>query len=103
MVPTDKDYPDEKLGLTNLATKGWRYDPPLPPTLVERVSVTTRMSPTRVGVVLRYGPAPRFRVVDSAGNVIQDKPAGTDGNTVEWTLVQTPGDARWRLESVIPI
>ncbi|MDQ6724979.1 MAG: hypothetical protein M3066_02215 [Actinomycetota bacterium] len=103
MVPTDKDYADTKLGLTNLATKGWHYDPALPPTDVQHVEVSTRISPTRVGVVIKLGPAPQFRVVDPTGKVIQDTPATTDGNLVEWTLVQSPGDPHWRLVDVLPL
>ena len=102
-VPTHKDYADTKLGLTNLATKGWRYDPIPAPVTVERVSVTTRMSPTRVGLAIRFGPAPQYRVVDQAGNEVYNQPA-TNGNTVEWTLVQTPaGNPHWRIEAVLAL
>lgn len=102
-VPTHKDYADTKLGLTNLATKGWRYDPVPAPVTVERVSVTTRMSPTRVGLAIRFGPAPQYRVVDQAGNEVYNQPS-TNGNTVEWTLARTPADnPHWRVEAVLAL
>ncbi|MDP1807758.1 MAG: hypothetical protein Q8K72_21450 [Acidimicrobiales bacterium] len=100
MLPAHKEYADTKLGLTNLATKGWRYDPPRLPVIVERVTLGTRLSATKASVVVRYGPAPQYRVVDQAGKVIADSPATADGNTVVWTLAQTPGDPRWRLEDI---
>jgi hypothetical protein len=101
--PSNRDYANTKLGLTNLATQGWHYDPPLPPTVVQHVEMTTRMSPNRVGVVIRYGSAPEFRVVDQTGKVVQDTPAKTDGNTVEWTLVKAPSDDHWRLADVLAL
>ena len=100
MLPAHKEYANTKLGLTNLATKGWRYDPPPRPVTVERVTLGTRLSATKVSVVIRYGPAPQYRVVDQAGKVISDSPATADGNSVVWTLAQTAGDSRWRLEDV---
>ena len=100
MLPALSGYADTKLGLTNLATKGWRYDPPPAPVIVERVTLGTRMSPTKVSLVIRYGPAPHYRVVDSAGKVVDEIPATADGNSVVWTLAQTAGDPRWRLEDV---
>lgn len=103
MVPTHPSYSGDKLGLTNFATKGWHYDPVPPPVTVERVSLTTRLSPTKVGLAVRLGPAPRYRVVDQAGNVIADTPATSSGNTVVWTLTQNAGDPRWRLEAVLPL
>ena len=100
LLPAHKEYADTKLGLTNLATKGWRYDPPPAPVTVERVTLGTRMSATKVSLVIRYGPAPHYRVVDPAGKVVDESPATADGNSVVWTLAQTPGDPRWRLEDV---
>ncbi|MFN2505396.1 MAG: hypothetical protein ABR540_14425 [Acidimicrobiales bacterium] len=100
MLPAHKEYADTKLGLTNLATKGWRYDPPRLPVIVERVTLGTRLSATKVSVVVRYGPAPQYRVVDQAGKVIADSSATADGNSVVWTLAQTSGDPRWRLEDI---
>lgn len=100
MLPALSGYSDTKLGLTNLATKGWRYDPLPAPVTVERVTLGTRLSATKVSVVIRYGPAPHWRVVDPAGNVISDSPATSDGNSVVWTLAQSPGDPRWRIEDI---
>ena len=100
MLPALSGYGDTKLGLTNLATKGWRYDPLPAPVTVERVTLGTRLSATKVSVVIRYGPAPQWRVVDSAGKVVDDSPAGSDGNSVVWTLAQTAGDPRWRIEDI---
>ena len=100
MLPALSGYSDTKLGLTNLATKGWRYDPLPAPVTVERVTLGTRLSATKVSVVIRYGPAPHWRVVDPAGNVISDSPATADGNSVVWTLAQSPGDPRWRIEDI---
>ena len=100
MLPALAGYSDTKLGLTNLATKGWRYDPLPAPVTVERVSLGTRLSPTKVSLVIRYGPAPHYRVVDLEGKVVYDTPATPDGNTVVWTLAQTPGDPRWRIEDI---
>lgn len=100
MLPALSGYADTKLGLTNLATKGWRYDPQPAPVTVERVTLGTRLSATKVSVVIRYGPAPHWRVVDPAGKVVDDSPAGSDGNSVVWTLAQTAGDPRWRIEDI---
>lgn len=100
MLPALSGYADTKLGLTNLATKGWRYDPLPAPVTVERVTLGTRLSATKVSVVIRYGPAPRWRVVDPAGKVVDDSPAASDGNSVVWTLAQTAGDPRWRIEDI---
>ena len=100
MLPALSGYADTKLGLTNLATKGWRYDPLPAPVTVERVTLGTRLSATKVSVVIRYGPAPHWRVVDAAGKVVDDSPAGSDGNSVVWTLAQTAGDPRWRIEDI---
>ena len=103
MLPAHKEYADTKLGLTNLATKGWRYDPVPAPVTIERVSLGTRLSATKVSLVVRYGPAPQYRVIDQAGNVVYDTPATQAGNTVVWTLAQTTDDSRWRLEDVDPL
>ena len=100
LLPAHKEYANTKLGLTNLATKGWRYDPVPAPVTIERVSLGTRLSATKVSLVVRYGPAPQYRVVDQAGNVVYDTPATQDGNTVVWTLAQTAGDPRWRIEDI---
>ena len=102
-LPTYNKHADNKLGIQNLATKGWRYDPPPEPLLVQRVSVTTRMSANRVGLAIRFGPSPHYRVVDSSGNVVFDQPAAADGSTVEWTLARTPTDPRWRVEDVLTL
>lgn len=103
MLPAHKEYADTKLGLTSLATKGWRYDPQPSPVAVQRVTLGTRLSATKVSLVIRYGPAPQYRVVDQTGKVISDSPATADGNSVVWTLAQSPGDPRWRLEDVDPL
>lgn len=103
MLPALSSYADTKLGLTNLATKGWRYDPVPSPVRVERVTLGTRMSATKVSLVIRYGPAPHYRVVDPAGKVVDENSPGAEGNTVVWTLSQTPGDPRWRIEDIDPL
>ena len=92
-------YADAKLGLTNLATKGWRYDPPRVTAAVEIVRLNNRVNATTAAVFVRFGPAPQYRVVDQAGNEVANQPATTVGNSVIWTLSQQ-ADGKWYLADV---
>jgi len=97
-LPSNPSYADTKLALTNLATKGWRYDPPRAAATVEIVRLNSRINPTAAAVFVRFGPAPQYRVVDQSGAEVANKPATAAGNSVIWTLVQK--DGRWYLADV---
>jgi hypothetical protein len=97
-LPSVPGYADTKLGLTNLATKGWRYDPPRRPVTVETVRLNNR-GPAQAAVFVRFGPAQQYRVVDQAGNEVANKPATTAGNSVIWTLYMQP-DGKWLLGDI---
>jgi hypothetical protein len=99
VLPSSPNYAETKLGLTNLATKGWRYDPPRAPLTVEIVRLNSRISPTAAAVFVRFGPTPRYRVVDQSGTEVANVPATTVSKSVIWTLVQKP-DGRWYLSDV---
>jgi hypothetical protein len=94
-LPSVPGYADTKLGLSNLATKGWRYDPPRRPVTVEIVRLNNR-GPAMAAVFVRFGPAQQYRVVDRAGNEVANKPATTVGSSVIWTLYMQP-DGKWLL------
>ncbi len=101
-VPGYEFFAEGQLGLTNLATKGWRYDPPPENLTVELVQLRERTADNVVMLFVRFGPTPRIRVVDGAGEVIQDSP-GTPAGASLWTLVREPAtDAHWRLFEVTP-
>ena len=97
-LPSNPSYADTKLALTNLATKGWRYDPPRVAATVEIVRLNSRINPTAAAVFVRFGPAPQYRVVDQSGAEVANKPATAVGNSVIWTLAQK--DGRWYLADV---
>ncbi|MGH9165303.1 MAG: hypothetical protein ACRDZW_07330 [Acidimicrobiales bacterium] len=97
-LPSTPSYADTKLGLTNLATKGWRYDPPRAPTTVEIVRLNSRINATSTAVFVRFGASPQYRVVDQSGAEVANTPATTVGQSFIWTLVQK--DGRWYLSDV---
>ena len=90
------------MGLTNLATKGWRYDPPRESAPVEIVRLNNRVNATTSAVFVRFGPAPHYRVVDQSGAEVANIPPTTTGNSVIWTLRMT-ADSHWRLADVTPL
>ena len=99
MLPSYDAYADHKLGLTNLATKGWRYDPPFRPSTVELVRLQDRPRPD-VAVVFVRNFDPPNRVVDAAGKVVLDSP-GAGTASVLWTLQREPAStAKWRIAKV---
>ena len=101
-VPSNEFFDDGQLGLRNLATKGWRYDPPKQPLPVELVRLHRRVADNVATVFVRFGPTPATRVVDPAGKVVQETPE-TPPNAVVWTLVREPAtDSHWRLQKVTP-
>lgn len=101
-VPSYKFFADRQLGLRNLATKGWRYDPPRQLLTVELVRFQRRTADNVALVFVRFGPTPATRVVDPAGSVVLETPE-TPPNAVVWTLVREPAtDAHWRLFKVTP-
>ena len=101
-VPSYDGFEDSKLGLTNLATKGWRYDPPREPLIAELVRLREREADNVVILFIRFGPTPAVRVVDPAGKVIQNSPGIPPGAAL-WTMVREPAtDAHWRLWRVTP-
>jgi hypothetical protein len=100
-VPSYEFFAEGQLGLTNLATKGWRYDPPLEPLTVELVRLQERIDNVVI-LFIRFGPTPPIRVVDPNGAVVQDSP-GVPPNAILWTLVREPADnEHWRLSKVTP-
>ena len=101
MLPTFSQYQDHKLGLTNLATKGWRYDPEYRPATVTLIRLFERPRSDMAVVFVRTFGFPA-RIVDPAGKVIQDTP-GVGDVSVLWTLKNSVGgDARWKLDKVTP-
>ena len=101
MLRTYDDYDGHKLGLTNLATKGWHYDPPFRAATVEVVRLQDRPRPDLAVVFVRSFTPPN-RVVDASGKVISDDP-GAGEASVLWTLQREPAtDAHWRLAKVTP-
>ena len=102
-VPSYEGFADDQLGLRNLATKGWRYDPPRQPLPIELVRFNRRDADNVVLVFVRFGTTPAIRVVDAAGKVVQDSPAAPPSAAL-WTLVREPAsDTRWRLFKVTPL
>lgn len=100
-LPSFSGYGDAKLGLTNLATKGWRYEPTFRAATVTLVRLFERPGADTAAVFVRAS-GPSNRIVDSSGNVIQDNPGAGD-TAVLWTLKRNVGgDDRWRLEQVMP-
>jgi hypothetical protein len=103
-VSSYEGFADDQLGLRNLATKGWRYDPPRQPLPIELVRFNRRDADNVVIVFVRYGPVPPTRVVDASGKVIDDNSAPVPAGASLWTLVrEPPSDARWRLFKVNPL
>lgn len=101
-VPSYNFFADDQLGLRNLATKGWRYDPPRQPVNVELVRFRFRDAENVASVFVRFGPTPANRVVDGAGDIVLESPE-TPANAVVWTLVREPAsDPHWRLFKVTP-
>lgn len=99
MLPSYDAFADHKLGLTNLATKGWRYDPPFRPSTVELVRLQDRPRPDVAVVFIRNFDPPN-RVVDAAGKVVLDSP-GAGTASVLWTLQREPvSTAKWRIAKV---
>ena len=101
-LPSYSGFSDGQLGLNNLATKGWRYDPPRQQASVELVRLQDRPRPD-LAVVFVRSTIPPNRVVDSSGKVVLDDP-GVKGATVLWTLQrEPPSDPHWRLAKVTPM
>lgn len=102
-VPSYEGFADDEVGLRNLATKGWRYDPPRQPLPVELVRFNRRDADNVVLVFVRFGTTPAIRVVDPAGKVVQESPSAP-ASAALWTLVREPAnDTRWRLFKVNPL
>ena len=100
-LPSFSGFADRRLGLRNLATKGWRYDPPRRPVTVELVRLQDRPRPD-IAVVFVRSVDPPNRVVDASGAVILDSP-GTGTASVLWTLQREPAsDSHWRIAKVTP-
>ena len=96
-------YNDDELGLMNLATKGWRYEPPRERVSVEIVQLRERVADNVAILFIRFGSTPPIRVIDPTGTVIQDS-AGVPPTAILWTLVREPAtDAHWRLFKVTPL
>src|SRR5919202_2699241 len=85
-LPSYEGFADDQLGLRNLATKGWRYDPPRQPLPIELVRLNRRDADNVVLVFVRFGTTPPIRVVDPAGKVVQDSPSAPPSAAL-WTLV----------------
>jgi hypothetical protein len=101
-LPSYSGFPDRLAGLRNLATKGWRYDPPRQPVTVELVRLQDRPRPD-LAVVFVRATIPHNRIVDTAGQVVVDDPGATSA-TVLWTLQRDPAsDLHWRLSKVTAV
>jgi hypothetical protein len=100
-LPSFPGFADRQLGIRNLATKGWRYDPPRRPVNVELVRLQDRPR-ADIAVVFVRSFDPPNRVVDATGAVIVDSP-GSGTASVLWTLQREPAsDSRWRIAKVTP-
>jgi hypothetical protein len=101
MLNSYKGYNDQKVGLTNLATKGWHYDPHYNPGSTELVRLQDHPRPDLAVVFVRSFDAAN-RVVDAAGKPVIDTP-GAGEASVLWTLQRVPpSDSHWRLANVTP-
>lgn len=101
-LPSFPGYTDGKVGLRNLATKGWRYDPPRRPVSVELVRLQDRPRPD-LAVIFVRSTVPPNKVVDAAGQVVLNDP-GTPSASVLWTLQREPASsAQWRIAKVTPL
>lgn len=99
MLPSYEDFDQHRLGLSNLATKGWRYEPQFRPATVEVVRLHDRPRPDLAVVFVRSFHPPN-RIVDPSGAVIVDSPGAGDA-AVLWTLQREPSQrAEWRLARV---
>ena len=99
MLRSYENYGFFEQGLTNLATKGWRYDPPFRSATTQLVRLQDRPRPDLAVVFVRSFDPPN-RVVDPAGQVVLDSP-GAGEASVLWTLKREPvSDSRWRIEEV---
>jgi hypothetical protein len=99
MLTSYEGYSQHQLGLTNLATKGWRYDPPFRPITVDVVRLQDRPR-ADLAVVFVRSTSPANRVVDPSGAVMQDTPALGEVSVL-WTLQRVPvTDGRWRIAKV---
>lgn len=100
-LPSYSAYADSKLGLTNLATKGWRYDPEFRPGTLQVVRLFDRPQ-ADVAVVFVRSFDPPNKVIDPSGNVVLDSPGAGD-TSVLWTLRRTStSDAQWKVDKVTP-
>jgi hypothetical protein len=99
MLPSYDGYADHQLGLTNLVTKGWHYDPQYRPSTVELTRLQDRPRPDLAVVFIRNSDPPN-RVVDGTGKVILDSP-GAGTASVLWTLQRDPpSNQHWRIAKV---
>jgi hypothetical protein len=102
MLRSYDGYAQHQLGLTNLATKGWRYDPPFRPITVDLVRLQDRPRPD-LAVVFVRSTSPANRVVDANGAVVQDSPA-LGQVSVLWTIQREPAtDPHWRVAKVTSV
>lgn len=101
MLRSYNAFADHQLGLTNLATKGWRYEPQFRPSTVELVRLHERPRPDLAVVFVRNFDPPN-RIVDPTGKVVLDSP-GAGTVSVLWTLQREPAsNAQWRIAKVTP-
>lgn len=100
-LPSYSGYADGKLGLTNLATQGWRYDPEFRPATVQLVRLFERPR-ADVAVVFVRSFDPPNRIVEQSGKVVLDSPGAGD-TSVLWTLKRdTDRDTGWKVDQVTP-
>lgn len=101
--PSDPLLAETRNALAKFASGEWRYDPNPRPTVVDSVVLTSRIFDGRqVLLLVSYGFTDRYRVVDRAGNVVQDDPA-TPSRKAILTLIQDPGDPHWRVAKADPV
>ena len=99
MLKSYDGYAQHELGLKNLATKGWRYDPEFRPATTEVVRLQDRPRPDTAIVFVRSVDPPN-RVIDSSGKVVIDSP-GAGRASVLWTLQREPAASpNWRIAKV---
>ena len=92
-------WESSRVGLVNLATKGWRYEPPLDakPSIAE-IRLTDRPAPDQARLYVKSGGSSvTRRVVDPSGKAVEESPPS--GPTARIYLLLRE-DGRWRVSGV---
>jgi hypothetical protein len=95
--PQDALFADTQNALRELASGQWHYERAPGPTVVESVVVSATLFEGRqVQLFVGYGPGTGHRIVDSAGNIVNETPPSGSKKAIV-VLVHDPNDSRWRI------